>query len=228
MALNRLDDSYRQMMDESDRALSFMHDQKPYELQRFIDVYIAKQRELGSLGSYASATLALQNWRARGYSYEAAIRRVEARSSLNTLQEQQVGLANEEWRIIVACILLNQTHGRQVRPMISQLLARAPGPREFCRWMQQIDGPKELQTLLKPLGFNQRRQRTLTAMSDSFLMLNCPPAEATNAQWAESLPGVGPYARDSLDIFRYGHLRTTCTDTWLNDYVKWRIEHGRT
>jgi len=197
------------------------------DVHRFLDVYVAKQRALDAAGSYQSAQFALDMWLDRGYRLDAAIRRVEARSALNTLQEQQVGLPNEEWRILVVCALLNQTHGRQVRPMVSSLFARAPGPVEFCAWIQD-GGRSKLCELIKPLGFCNRRSNILIALSDSMVALNLPPEHVSGSGWAQNLPGVGPYALDSLDIFRYGSLSTTCSDTWLNDYVKWRIEHGRT
>jgi endonuclease III len=219
-------DIYREMASESDRMheLMFKGQNNPREFERFVELYIAKQRALGSSGSYASAHLALDSWLRRGYSMEAAIRRVRARSSLNTLQEQQVGLPNEEWRILVACVLLNQTHGRQVRPMITQLFARAPGPVQLLAWIEQ-EGDGQLRELIKPLGLSHRRSKTIISMSGSMILLNLPPQDVSCGSWAEVLAGIGPYAVDSLDIFRYGKLRTTCTDTWLNDYVKWRIEH---
>lgn len=226
-SLANANDPYRQCMDESDRMLDLMHygQRNPTEFSKFVDLYVARQRDIGSAGSYQSAHLALQMWLERGYKIEAAIRRVRARSTLNTIQEQQVGLPNEEWRIIVVCTLLNQTHGKQVRPMISQLFARAPGPVEFCAWIQQ-DGAAKLRELIKPLGFQHRRSRTLIAMSDAMISRQLPPEHVSGSGWAADLPGVGPYALDALDIFRYGSLRTTCTDTWLNDYVEWRKQHG--
>lgn len=191
----------------------------------FIDAYAAKQWALGSSGSFESGALALQNWMKRGRTLESALRRVEARSPLNTLQEQQVGLPNEEWRILVVCTLLNMTHGDQVRPMISSLFARAPGPMEFCRWIQD-EGIAPLEAMLKPLGFSKRRSRSLIAMSDSFVTGNLPPEHVSSSAWASNLAGVGAYAMDSLDIFRYGRLSATTSDTWLNRYCKWRNEHA--
>lgn len=191
----------------------------------FIDAYAAKQWALGSSGSFESAALALDNWMKRGRTLESAMRRVEARSPLNTLQEQQVGLPNEEWRILVVCTLLNMTNGAQVRPMIASLFARAPGPLEFCKWVQD-EGLGAVETLLKPLGFNKRRARSLVAMSDTFVTKGLPPEAMNNSSWAADLPGIGPYALDSLDIFRYGRLHAPTSDTWLNKYVKWRIDHA--
>lgn len=192
------------------------------QIQDFLDTYVAKHRAVGSAGSYESAHLALQMWLERGYTFDAAMRRIRAKSVLNTLQEQQVGLPNEEWRILVVCIMLNMTHGRQVRPMIEAFFGKAPGPLQLCQSVK-LKGLTDLTLTLKPLGFANRRVRTIVALSDTILSQNLPPEHVSSGSWAAALPGVGPYALDSLDIFRYGSLRTTCTDTWLNNYVKWRI-----
>lgn len=152
-------------------------------------------------------------------------------SPYDLLQEQQISRPHAPWRIMVACSLLNRTHGRQVRPMIDRLFGICPGPNEFVRRWLDDEGEKEITRLLKPLGLSLRRGATLWRMSEAYAQLEDaggPDFWKTyeRADWAVRMPGVGQYALDSLNIFLYGLTENTTSDTWLNKYLDWKRENG--
>jgi methyl-CpG-binding domain protein 4 len=146
-------------------------------------------------------------------------------SPLNMLQEQQLGRPDQNWRILVCCMLLNMTHGRQVRPMIDSFFGMCPNPREVMIYASDPELTKDALDLLRPLGFFNRRWRSLTGMSQDYLNMGDPKSRGfTDARWVKSLRGCGQYAMDSIAIFVYGSSDNVSSDTWLNDYVEWRTK----
>ena len=98
--------------------------------------------------------------------------------------------SNSPWKMMVCCILLNQTNRRQVDRVIDELFARWP----YSSIMAGIESKSETQELvdvLRPLGFQRRRATTLIRFSRDWcqgkLMAECY--------------GIGPYALDSFRIF---------------------------
>jgi adenine-specific DNA glycosylase len=149
-------------------------------------------------------------------------------SPLNTIQEQQIGQPHECWRILVGCILLNLTHGRQVRPILHTMFTNFPGPRTLVEADDEALRP--LIHMLRPLGLYNRRLAALRAMSGDYVKLwqdRSPRENAVDGTWALQLYGCGQYAVDSLNVFVYGILENVSSDTWINDYIKWRKSNGQ-
>jgi methyl-CpG-binding domain protein 4 len=113
------------------------------------------------------------------------------------------------WRSQVSCILLNCTRRVQVDQIRHRLFERYPGPEE----MSQAD-PTELAELLRPLGFYNRRARTLIRFSTEWL--------TTNWSHPRELYGIGQYASDSWDIFYNDRLDIEPNDGVLVKYVIWK------
>jgi methyl-CpG-binding domain protein 4 len=148
-------------------------------------------------------------------------------SPLNMLQEQQIGRPHAPWRVLVVCILLNMTHGRQVRPMIDRFFDHCTGP-EDCATALESESYRSLNIvpLLRPLGFVNRRVDYLQRMSSHYALNERTGGEHfwaswPDGEWARPMAGVGQYAVDSLNIFVYGRLERVSSDTWLNDYIEW-------
>lgn len=141
-------------------------------------------------------------------------------SPFDLLQERQLGMPYQNWRILVVCALLNRTHGRQVRPIVEDLFETYPSPYamiEAC----EASSPYLLQ-LLTPLGLVNRRRHLLHQLSCRYLLISPEIEGAISGEWALRLPGCGQYAVDSLNIFSYGRLENPSSDTWLQRYVDWR------
>lgn len=146
-------------------------------------------------------------------------------SPLNMIQEQQIGQPHECWRILVGCALLNRTHGRQVRPIMHTMFLNFPEP------INLIDADDEqlrpLIHMLRPLGLYNRRIAALRSLSKDYWARwqgRNPRTDATDGTWCLPMYGCGQYALDSLNVFVYDILTNTSSDTWINDYIKWRKE----
>lgn len=106
----------------------------------------------------------------------------------------QEDLKFEPFWMLVACILINRTHWRQVRPVLEKLRARCYGA------MDLISLPvEETIEILRPLGFYNRRTSSLRLFARSFI--DNPPQT-----WYDVLrmPACGEYAAQSFQIFVEG------------------------
>lgn len=114
------------------------------------------------------------------------------------------GGPNVEWKMLVACILLNRATAKVARPIFDRILQRWPTPEA----MADATCP-ELGKELKRLGLQYTRAIRLTAMSHGYLA-GIP---------IHRLPGVGPYAMESHRIFIRGETDFVPTDAKLRGYL---------
>lgn len=128
------------------------------------------------------------------------------------LQRSPYGLIQEElrdqpWRLLIACIMLNLTSIKQVRPIIDGFFEMFPSPEAAVR-----ADPGSIADVIRSLGLYNRRSRAIIRLSEAF-----------NGQWSDvnDLPGVGKYASDSYNIFVKGKIDTEPTDSKLKKYVEW-------
>ena len=84
------------------------------------------------------------------------------KSPIGMLQED---LWPDVWKILVACILHNQTSRKQVDKVYPKLFKDYPDAMALSRADQ-----KALSKLLKPLGLYNRRSKSLIKFSKSFLV----------------------------------------------------------
>lgn len=128
----------------------------------------------------------------------------------------------EPWRMMVVCILLNQTTRRQVEPVLSQLFTVAPTPQDMVRLPDA-----KLVEILRPLGLQNRRAVTLRAFSRDWMyhMRNHPPG-TDPMMWLPKCHGIGEYAVDSYRIFvKQNYQQPTSLDKELLAYLD-SIGHG--
>ena len=116
---------------------------------------------------------------------------------------------DDPWKSQVCCILLNCTRRVQVDRVRAELFEKYPTPER----MAEAD-PEELATLLRPLGFYNRRARSLIRFSTEWL--------AKNWSHPRELYGIGQYAADSWDIFYNDRLDINPDDGVLVKYVVWK------
>jgi methyl-CpG-binding domain protein 4 len=114
----------------------------------------------------------------------------------------QEDLWPDEWKILVACLLLNLTTRKQVDGVIYRLFDEYPDPSALMEADLQ-----DLQDLIKPLGMWRKRAKTLKRFSKEYL----------SGEWGEAkdLYGCGKYADDSWKIFCRGSWR----DVEPNDHA---------
>ncbi len=111
------------------------------------------------------------------------------------------------WRIIVVAALMNRTHARQVRPILKPLFMTYPKPRDMSV------ASAELEKLIKPLGFSNRRSKALREMS----------ADYHNGIVPSLCRGVGDFGRDCIAVFVEGRTNLRPKDGYLAKYIEWRL-----
>ena len=99
------------------------------------------------------------------------------------------------------------TSGKQVRPILPELFERWPDPRALSS--ADIE---ELKSLIKPLGFLNKRSLALMRMSKEWI----------EKDWTKvkDLYGCGQYAQDSDSIFYLGKTDLEPRDGELARYLK--------
>uniref|UniRef100_A0A8C4T3T8 Methyl-CpG binding domain 4, DNA glycosylase n=2 Tax=Erpetoichthys calabaricus TaxID=27687 RepID=A0A8C4T3T8_ERPCA len=98
-------------------------------------------------------------------------------------------------------------------PVLWQFLEHYPSP-EMAR---RADW-KEIAELLKPLGLNELRAKTIVKFSDEYL--------TKNWKYPIELHGIGKYGNDSYRIFCVNEWKqVTPQDHKLNKYHAWLLEN---
>ena len=111
----------------------------------------------------------------------------------------------DDWKILIVCLLLNQTSRKQVEPMIESFFERWPDPMSASNADED-----EMRDLIRPLGMFNRRVKSIKKMSQQFM---------SGFDNAIELYGCGKYADDAYRIFMKGEWRDVePNDHALNDY----------
>ena len=109
------------------------------------------------------------------------------------------------WRMMVCCILLNQTNNKQVRPILSSIFELIPDP------MSTIGcDPERLAAVIKTTGFQNVKASRIIKLSQKWV---------DGFDDAIDLPGIGKYGRDSWEIFVKKNLSVEPTDKKLIIYL---------
>jgi methyl-CpG-binding domain protein 4 len=128
------------------------------------------------------------------------------KSPIGMLQED---LWPDTWKILVACILHNQTARKQVDRVYPQLFAKYPSPEAMS-----LADPIELASMLKPLGLYNRRSRSLIKFSQEF----------EQKEWStpSDLYACGSYADECYSVFCVGNWEEIeSNDGSLKRYLEW-------
>lgn len=120
------------------------------------------------------------------------------------IQEEFV---DDAWKLLVGCILLNQTSNVQVRRVIYSLFERWPSPEAMAN-----ANVEELSEHIKSLGFRNKRARTLIRFSAEYI--------AKDFQTASELHGIGKYGDDSFQMFIKGNFDVLPTDRILLAWLR--------
>jgi len=125
------------------------------------------------------------------------------RSPHGLIQEE---LWPDEWKILVSCLLLNQTSRKQLDSIIGKFFKKYPTPDHMATADED-----ELKEYIRPLGLANKRAKTLIRFSREYLAI----------PWvtASELYGCGKYADDTWRIFCLGDWRAVKpNDHALNNY----------
>jgi methyl-CpG-binding domain protein 4 len=126
-------------------------------------------------------------------------------SPFNLLQEIY---RSDPWKIMVCCMFLNQTNRKQVDGIRDEFFLKYPDATHLSNAIES-----ELVEILRPLGFYNKRAKSLIRFSREWL-----------GEWEDpiELHGIGQYARDSWTLFVENKMVDDPSDHVLKDYVKWR------
>jgi len=109
------------------------------------------------------------------------------------------------WKIMVCCILLNQTNNKQVRPILSSVFELIPNPLSTIGC-----DPERLAAVIKTTGFQNVKASRIIKLSQKWV---------DGFDDAIELPGIGRYGRDSWEIFVKKNLSVEPTDKKLIIYL---------
>jgi methyl-CpG-binding domain protein 4 len=132
------------------------------------------------------------------------------RSPYGLIQED---LFPDEWKCLVACLMLNCTSRKQIEKVIPDFFKKWPDPESFLLAKQE-----EVTGLISNLGFQNRRTKRLFEMTRTYVDKN----------WSHvsELPGIGEYASRAWEIFFQGKIgEDPPNDGALVLYWKWRKKH---
>ncbi|XP_077241853.1 DNA glycosylase superfamily protein [Tasmannia lanceolata] len=115
---------------------------------------------------------------------------IPPRSKLCLLQENH---AHDPWRVLVICMLLNLTTGRQVTKVLEDLFRLCPD----AKTATEVD-EEEIEKVIRHLGLQTKRAKMIQRFSKEYL----------EEDWTHvtQLHGVGKYGADAHAIF--------CTGKW--------------
>ena len=112
----------------------------------------------------------------------------------------------DPWKMLVCCILLNLCRRTTVDKVRQELFKRYPTPQNIIEAKE-----KEIADLLEPLGFYNKRAKTLQKMSEGYLK---------GFKDVTELYGIGQYAKDSWELFQNNNRNINPTDKVLTEYLK--------
>ena len=113
---------------------------------------------------------------------------------------------DNRWKMLICCILLNQTTNQQVRKILDPLFELIPDP-ESC---VNAD-PTKIAEIIKPTGFYNIKAARIQKLSKKWIEGFEDPRE---------LPGVGKYAMESWEIFVNKKTDFTPSDKKLKMYLE--------
>ncbi len=119
---------------------------------------------------------------------------------------------HDPWKMLIGCIFLNQTTRKQVDKVRESFFEKYPDAETASK-----ANVEEMAELIKPLGFYNRRSRTIKKFSSEYL----------TEEWEEpwELYGIGKYGQASWQIFQCYNVDVNTDDGPLNKYLSWAREY---
>jgi len=125
---------------------------------------------------------------------------MEIRETL--IQEEYL---EDPWKMCVVCILLNQTHNSQVRPLLEDLFSLIPDAFSASK-----SNPDDIAQIIRSTGFQNVKARRIIGLSQKWI---------TGYSSVEELPGIGKYGKESWRIFVEGDFNFEPSDKKLKAFL---------
>ena len=110
------------------------------------------------------------------------------------------------WKMLVCCILLNQTNNKQIRPILKNVFNLIPDPEKAI-----LIDPYDLALIIKSTGCQNVKATRIISLSKKWI---CGFDSVTE------LPGVGVYGKESWDIFVLKDFSIKPTDKKLAKFLE--------
>lgn len=120
----------------------------------------------------------------------------------NIIQETY---SDNPWKVLVCCILLNQTNNKQVRPLIEEFFLKWPDPFSIV-----TENKEDIAEFIKSTGFQNIKSDRIIKFSSEWLRGNRDP---------HNLPGIGDYGREAWRIFIANDVNFVPKDKKLRMYI---------
>jgi methyl-CpG-binding domain protein 4 len=135
-------------------------------------------------------------------------------SPYDLLQER---FRHDPWKLLVVCMMLNQTSAVQVKAVMGAFFEKYPDAAAASNAAQE-----EMAEIIRPLGLYRRRSNAIIRMSRDYNAASSIHGSLVD-DWLEvqDFYGVGKYAADSYRMFVMGEIVDDAEDKELKRYVEW-------
>lgn len=112
---------------------------------------------------------------------------------------------NDPWKVLVCCILLNQTNNKQVRPLIENFFLKWPNSSSLMKEDTEV-----ISDFIKPTGFQNVKAKRLKSFS---------------VEWTQGIrdpnlfTGIGKYGKEAWRIFIENDFNFYPSDKKLKMYL---------
>lgn len=130
---------------------------------------------------------------------------------LSIIQEEY---KDDPWKVLVCCILLNQTNNLQVRPLISHFFKNWPNPASIIR-----EDPINISNFIKSTGFQNIKAQRIREFSMVW---------ETGIRDPHKFPGIGEYGREAWRIFVEDDIDFIPKDKKLKMHVEYILHESFT
>lgn len=135
----------------------------------------------------------------------------------------------DEYKLLVACMMLNVTTRAQVDVVIWRLFHSFPDAQSAAATLDRSDQRHLLETILRPLGLHRKRARRMALMAKDWLAAKSAQSGGEKKKPLETvsgLYGVGDYAADAHELFilRRFSAHKPPRDHALRWYHAWILE----
>lgn len=143
---------------------------------------------------------------------------------MSPYETRQEMYREEPFKMLMVCMMLNQTDHKQVDQVRHQFFEKYPNAESL-----EFADEKEIVSIIKPLGFYNKRAKAWKRFATEWILLTDlygtqkPPVEEI-----AKLHGIGKYALDSWKVFQLYEYETKVEDHVLNWYVEWAKEEVET
>lgn len=140
---------------------------------------------------------------------------------ISPYETRQEEYREDQWKMLMVCMMLNQTSWKQVDKVRHEFFDRWPTADAF---LTSID--EDVINLIRPLGFYNKRNQSWREFCQQWIQLTDGVEDLRTIPVEEisKLRGVGKYALDSWKVFQLYQYNIPVEDHVLNWYVEWAKE----